>query len=69
VKRDQSSWWMVVGGIPQASVLGPALFTILMDDLTERIKYTLSTFADDNKLVGIVDLLEEGKLLRGIWKG
>jgi len=60
---------MVVGGIPQASVLGPALFTILVDDLTERIKYTPSTFADDNKLVVIVDLLEEGKLLRGIWKG
>lgn len=64
MKRDQSSWWTVTGGIPQASVLGLVLFTTLMDYLNERIKCTLGTFAVDNKLGGTADLLEGRKGLQ-----
>ena len=64
MKRDQSRWWTVTGGTPQASVLGPVLFTTLMDDLNERIKCTVGTFADDNKLAGTVDLPEGRKGLQ-----
>ena len=53
VGRDMSSSTEVLSGIPQGSILGPILFTIFINDISDFIQSYCKIFADDTKVFNV----------------
>ena len=47
VNGVKSDWAPVLSGVPQGTVLGPLLFLLYINDITENIDSELRLFADD----------------------
>ena len=55
VDGHKSNPTKVLSGVPQGTVLGPALFIIYMNNITEFVQYTIiKLFADDSKLIASI---------------
>ena len=59
----QSNWEHIYSGVPQGSVLGPLLFLIYINDLSENINSKLKLFADDSSLFIKVRNVDEAQSL------
>jgi len=51
----------VTSSVPQGSVLGPLLFTIFINDLPDKVKNECRLYADDSKLIGVIE--KEGDVI------
>jgi len=55
IRGAESTWLDVYSGVPQGSVIGPLLFLIYVNDIPDEIKSNLNMFADDTKMMSVVN--------------
>ena len=64
----ESEWRSINAGVPQGSVLGPLLFLVYINDLTDNIISDMRLFADDSSLLTCVKGVDQTheKLVKGL---
>ena len=55
----------VLSGVPQGTVLGPLIFLLYINDITQGIDSPLRIFADDCLLYRVINSVEDSNRLQG----
>ena len=50
-----SQWACISAGVPQGSILGPIIFLVYINNLTEVVSLDIMIFADDTFIFRVVD--------------
>lgn len=64
IRKECSGWLPVHSGVPQGSVLGPVLFLVYVNDLTDSLESTASLFADDAKIYRVLETEDDAESLQ-----
>ena len=62
INGQNSEWLPVEAGVPQGSILGPLLFLVFINDITENIDSDINLFADDTSLLEIIKNPEQSAI-------
>ena len=54
INGQASTWTHITAGVPQGSILGPILFLIYINDLSEGLSTNSKLFADDTSLFSVI---------------
>ena len=54
LNREVCTWANVTAGVPEVSILGPLLFLIYINDLSEGLSTNANLFADDTSLFSVL---------------
>ena len=67
VDEDESNWCKLLNGVPQGSILGPLLFTILLNDIKNAINHCHHhCYADDTQIFQKTSLQNLKECVEGI---
>lgn len=50
INSVESEWKLITAGVPHGSILGPLLFLVYVNDITDRLHSFSHLFADDTSL-------------------
>ena len=64
INGTPSSWEKVLSGVPQGTVLGPHLFLMFINDISEVVSSTIRLFADDCLVYRTINSPEDELLLQ-----
>ncbi len=64
LKEFISAWRAVISGVPQGSVIGPFLFVVFINDLTDCFRAISKLYADDTKLLSKLESSNSSEYLQ-----